>query len=68
MNFSGLFIMGKLFAAGGKKIIVGLLALIVTLAFGLIALADGLLLVKVRKDIETIANGDFNHLIGSSII
>ena len=42
--------MAKLFAGGGKKIIVGLLALIVTLCFGFIALADGLLLIKVRKN------------------
>lgn len=42
--------MAKLFAGGGKKIIVGLLAMIVTVSFGFITLADGLLLIKVRKN------------------
>lgn len=41
--------MFKLFAGGGKKIIVGLFALVVTLSFGLITLVDGLLLIKVRR-------------------
>lgn len=49
LHFSGLFVMAHLFANGGKSIIVGILALIVTLSFGLVALGDGLLLVKVRK-------------------
>ncbi len=40
--------MVKLFSNGGKKIGVGFIALIVTLGFGIIAIADGLLLVKVR--------------------
>lgn len=56
LNFSGLFVMAKLFSGGGKKIIVGLLALVVTLSFGLIALADGLLLMKVRTNIELLRN------------
>jgi hypothetical protein len=42
--------MVKLFSNGGKKIGVGFIALIVTLGFGIIAIADGLLLVKVRRE------------------
>jgi hypothetical protein len=38
----------KLFAAGGSKIGVGLLVMIVTFSFAIIAIADGLLLMKVR--------------------
>jgi hypothetical protein len=47
--FSGFILMIKLFSAGGKKIGVGIIALIVTLGFAIIAVADGLLLVKVRE-------------------
>jgi len=39
----------KLFSAGGSKIAVGIIAMIVTLSFAIIALADGLLLIKVRQ-------------------
>jgi hypothetical protein len=46
--FSGFILMVKLFSAGGRKIAVGIIALIVTLSFALIAVADGLLLMKVR--------------------
>ncbi len=45
---SGFMLMIKLFAAGGSKIGVGLLVMIVTLSFAIIAFADGLLLMKVR--------------------
>lgn len=38
----------KLFSAGGSKIAVGIIVMIVTLSFAIIALADGLLLIKVR--------------------
>jgi hypothetical protein len=37
----------KLFAAGGKKIGVGLLVMIVTFSFAMIALTGGLLMIKV---------------------
>ena len=40
--------MVKLFSGGGSKVIVGLIVMVVTVSFGFIALADGLLLVKVR--------------------
>ena len=46
--FSGFIIMVKLFSDGGRKIAVGVIALIVTLSFAIIAAADGLLLMKVR--------------------
>ena len=39
--------MVRLFSAGGKKIFVGLIVLIVTALFGLIALVAALLLIKV---------------------
>ena len=45
---SGLILMIQLFAAGGSKILVGLLVMIVTFCFALIALSGGLLLIKVR--------------------
>jgi hypothetical protein len=41
--------MVKLFADGGRKIAVGLIVMIVTFSFAVIALADGLLLMKVRS-------------------
>jgi hypothetical protein len=46
--FSGFILMVKLFSAGGRNIAVGVIALIVTLSFAIIAVADGLLLIKVR--------------------
>jgi hypothetical protein len=50
VNFSsGFILMIKLFAAGGSKIGVGLLVMIVTFSFAMIALAGGLLLIKVRQ-------------------
>ena len=45
---SGFILMVKLFSGGGSKIIVALIVMVVTVSFGFIALADGLLLVKVR--------------------
>lgn len=42
--------MVKLFSAGGPKIFVGLLSLAVTAGFSAIALADGLLLIKVKMN------------------
>ncbi len=48
MDFSsGFILMIKLFAAGGKKIGVGLLVMIVTFSFAMIALTGGLLMIKV---------------------
>ncbi len=47
--FSGFILMIKLFSAGGSKIIVGIIVMIVTLSFAIIAIVDGLLLVKVRE-------------------
>ncbi|CAF4076999.1 unnamed protein product [Adineta steineri] len=41
--------MFKLFAAGGSKIGVGLLVMIVTFSFAVIALAGGLLLIQVHR-------------------
>jgi hypothetical protein len=38
----------KLFSAGGSFIAVGIIVLVVTLSFAIIALADCLLLIKVR--------------------
>jgi len=38
----------QLFAAGGSKIGVGFIVMIVTFSFAILALADGLLLIKVR--------------------
>lgn len=46
--FSGFILMIKLFSAGGSKIAIGIIVMIVTLSFAIIALADGLLLIKVR--------------------
>jgi len=45
---SGLILMIKLFAEGGSKIAVGLLVMIVTFSFAILALADSLLMMKVR--------------------
>lgn len=45
----GFILMVKLFSAGGPKIFVGLLSLAVTAGFSAIALADGLLLIKVHR-------------------
>lgn len=42
--------MVKLFSSGGSKIIVGLLSMVVTLGFAVLALADGLMLMKVQKN------------------
>jgi len=39
----------KLFAAGGSKIGVGLIVMIVTFSFAILALIDGLILIKVRQ-------------------
>ena len=44
---SGFILMIKLFAAGGRKIAVGLIVMIVTCSFAMIALADSLLMMKV---------------------
>lgn len=46
--FSGFKLMITLFTAGGSKIIVGIIVMIVTLSFAILAIVDGLLLVKVR--------------------
>jgi hypothetical protein len=46
--FSGFILMIKLFSAGGSKIGVGIIVMIVTFSFAVIALADFLLLIKVR--------------------
>ena len=46
---SGFILMIQLFAAGGTKILVGLLAMIVTVCFAILALADGFMLMKVRQ-------------------
>jgi len=40
----------KLFSTGGRAIAVGIIVMIVTLSFGIIALVDGLLLIKVREE------------------
>ncbi len=45
---SGFILMIKLFASGGSKIIVGLIVMIVIFCFAILALVDGLLLIKVR--------------------
>ncbi len=45
---SGFILMIQLFAAGGSKIGVGFIVMIVTFSFAILALADGLLLIKVR--------------------
>jgi hypothetical protein len=45
---SGFILMIKLFTSGGSKIIVGLIVMIVTFCFAILALVDGLLLIKVR--------------------
>ncbi|CAF0787444.1 unnamed protein product [Adineta steineri] len=45
----GFILMFKLFAAGGSKIGVGLLVMIVTFSFAVIALAGGLLLIQVHR-------------------
>lgn len=44
--------MVELFSAGGKKIAVALIVMFVTFSFGLIALADALLLVKVKREVR----------------
>ncbi|CAF4625468.1 unnamed protein product [Rotaria sp. Silwood1] len=46
--FSGFILMIELFAAGGSKVAVGLIVMIVTFSFALIAVAGGLLLIKVN--------------------
>ncbi|CAF3715254.1 unnamed protein product [Rotaria sordida] len=46
--FSGFILMIKLFTAGGSKIAVGLIVMIVTFSFALVAAAGGLLLIKVN--------------------
>jgi hypothetical protein len=46
---SGFILMIKLFAAGGSKIGVGLIVMIVTFSFAILALIDGLILIKVRQ-------------------
>lgn len=45
---SGFILMIKLFAAGGSKIFVGLICMIVTICFALLAVADSLLMIQVR--------------------
>ncbi|CAF0726038.1 unnamed protein product [Adineta ricciae] len=47
--FSGLILMIQLFTDGGSKILVGLLVMIVTVCFALIALAGSLLLIRVHR-------------------
>ena len=42
--------MVQLFSAGGKKVAVGLIVMVVTFSFALIAVADALLLIKVDDD------------------
>jgi len=46
---SGFILMIQLFAADGSKIGVGFIVMIVTFSFAILALADGLLLIKVRN-------------------
>ncbi|CAF0905126.1 unnamed protein product [Rotaria sordida] len=49
-NFGcGFILMIKLFTAGGSKIAVGLIVMIVTFSFALVAAAGGLLLIKVHR-------------------
>ncbi|CAF1484862.1 unnamed protein product [Adineta ricciae] len=45
----GFILMVHLFSLGGSKIIVGIIVMIVTLSFGIVAAADGLLLIKVHR-------------------
>lgn len=47
---SGFILMIQLFAAGGKKILVGLLVMLVTCSFAMIALVGSLLLIKVSSE------------------
>ncbi|CAF3912886.1 unnamed protein product [Rotaria sp. Silwood1] len=47
-GFCGFMLMIKLFSAGGSKIGVAIIVMIVTLSFSLIAIADGLLLFKIH--------------------
>jgi hypothetical protein len=39
----------KVFASGGRKIIVGFIMMIVTFSFAILAIADSLILIKVRQ-------------------
>lgn len=48
LNFSGWILMVHLFSAGGKKIGVAIIVMIVTLGFAVVVFAGGLLLMKVR--------------------
>ncbi|CAM4771442.1 unnamed protein product [Rotaria magnacalcarata] len=45
----GFTLMIKLFTSGGSKIVVGLIVMIVTACFAMLALADGLLMIKVHR-------------------
>ncbi len=48
---SGFFLMIKVFASGGRKILVGFIMMIVTICFAILAIVDGLILIKVRRRI-----------------
>ncbi len=48
--FSGFILMIRLFSTGGRHIAVGIIVMIVTLSFAIIALADCLLLIKVKEE------------------
>jgi len=45
----GFILMIELFSAGGRKVAVGIIVMIVTFSFATIALIDGLLLIKVHR-------------------
>ena len=50
--------MVELFSAGGRKIAVALIVMFVTFSFGLIALAEALLLVKVKREVRNEHEGN----------
>ncbi|CAF3587622.1 unnamed protein product [Rotaria socialis] len=54
--FSGFTLMIKLFTSGGSKIVVGLIVMIVTACFAMLALADGLLMIKKLCLFRTVLN------------
>jgi hypothetical protein len=59
----------QLFAAGGSKIGVGFIVMIVTFSFAILALADGLLLIKVRNKKKMICiSSDIFKIIFYSLI
>ncbi|CAF4952292.1 unnamed protein product, partial [Rotaria socialis] len=52
----GFTLMIKLFTSGGSKIVVGLIVMIVTACFAMLALADGLLMIKKLCLFRTVLN------------